>query len=340
MRLSLNRRDAAPLTQQLKAQIRYQVAAGHLPPGTRLPPVRTLAGFLRVNRNTVARAYADLEAEGVLEATPGRGTFVVWRPPAPRASQVLAAQIDRLLAAAADAGLGLDDLLAAVTVRAGDRRRSEARPRLAFVECNPVDLAYFTRLVRDAVDVPVTPMLLEALPARAREADLVVTTFFHVEEARAAAGGLEVVGLMALPDFHTLEEVARLPRTQRVLLVCATREGVTSKARSLAAVGLRTPRLQTATLGDGDALAAALASADVVLAAPRVLDRIRGALPARVRVIPFASVLSEGAAALLRERIAAWRARRLLRSRQEPARSGDGPPRPTRTPARPDEVPA
>lgn len=307
MRFSLDRRGAISLTDQLKAQIRHQITSGQLPAGTRIPPVRTLAGFLRVNRNTVARAYAELETEGVVEATPGRGTFVIWT--APRAPQVLSAQIERLLTAANTAGLSLDDLMAAITVRAG-RRRGESRPRIGFVECNPVDLAYFSRLVREAVDVPVIPMLLDALPGRLNEVDLVATTFFHVEEARTKAGDLEVVGLMALPDFRTLEEVARLPRAERVALVCATQEGTMSKARSLAAVGLRTPRLQTATLNDPEGLAAVLARCDVVLAAPRVIERIRGSIPDSARIIPFASVLSEGAVALLYERIAAWRIRR------------------------------
>jgi GntR family transcriptional regulator len=308
MRLVLDRHGSVSLTDQLKAQVRYQIAAGHLPVGTRLPPVRTLAGFLRVNRNTVARAYAELEDEGVLEATPGRGTFVVWAPPA-RPPQVLVAQIDRLLASAAEGGLSLDDLIAAVTVRAGPRR-GLPRPRLGFVECNPVDLAYFSRLVRDAVDVPVAAILLRDLPAHLAHVDLVTTTFFHVEEVRARSAGREVVGLMALPDFATLEQVARLPRTQRVALICATREGVRSKARSLASVGLRPPRLQMATLDDPDGLADVLARSEVVLAAPRVLDRIRDRLPPGARAIPFASILSEGAVALLHERIAAWRARR------------------------------
>jgi DNA-binding transcriptional regulator YhcF (GntR family) len=309
VRLFLDRRGSIPLNDQLKAQIRHQIASGQLPAGTRIPPVRTLAGFLRVNRNTVARAYTELEQEGVLEATPGRGTFVVWRPPAPRASQVLAAQIDRLLGAAAASGLSLDDLLATISVRAG-RRRGQPRPRIGFIECNPVDLAYFSRLIREAVDVPVVPMLLDQLPKRLAEVDLVATTFFHVERARAAANGLEVVGLMALPDFRTLDEVGRLPRTQRVALICATREGVMSKARSLAAVGLRTPRLQTATLDDPESIMGVLARCDAVLAGPRVIDRIRGQIPSGVRIIPFASVLSEGAVALLHERIAAWRVRR------------------------------
>jgi DNA-binding transcriptional regulator YhcF (GntR family) len=308
MRLTLDRQGSISLTDQLKAQIRHQILSGRLATGSRLPPVRTLAGFLRVNRNTVARVYAELQAEGVLDARPGRGTIVAWNPPAPRASQTLAAQIDRLLAAASAAGVTLNDLVASLTIRAA-RHRDQARPRVGFIECNPVDLAYFSRLVRDAVDVAVVPILLDDLPKRLAHLDLVATTFFHIEEVRRHSRGLEVVGLMALPDFRTLEDIARLPRTRRAGLVCATKEGVVSKARSLEAVGLRTPRLLTATLDDEQGLREVLARADVVLAAPRVLDRIRSIIPPRVQVIAFASVLSDGAVALLHERIAAWRVR-------------------------------
>jgi len=308
MRLSLVRGGSTSLTDQLKAQIRHLILSGQLGVGARLPTVRTLAGFLRINRNTVARAYAELQSERVLDARPGRGTLVAWTPPAPRASQALAAQIDRLLATASDAGVEVDQLIATLAVRA-THRRSPERPRIGFVECNPVDLTYFARLVRTAVDVPVTSILLADLARRPETIDLLATTFFHVEEVRRQSPGVEVVGLMALPDFRTLEEVAQLPKTTRVGLVCATAEGVRSKARSLEAVGLRRPRLMTATLDSPATLPQLLGRSEVILAAPRVIDRIQSAIPSGAHVIPFASVLSDGAVALLHERIAAWRLR-------------------------------
>src|SRR3972149_1293568 len=70
MRLSLNRRGSTSLTDQLKAQVRHLILSGRLGTGSRLPPVRTLAGFLRVNRKTVARADAAPQGGGGLEGPP------------------------------------------------------------------------------------------------------------------------------------------------------------------------------------------------------------------------------------------------------------------------------
>lgn len=65
-----------PIHRQIVDQVRHQVATGKLAPGDRLPPVRTLAKELGVNVNTAAKAYSELERDGVLLTTPGRGTFV------------------------------------------------------------------------------------------------------------------------------------------------------------------------------------------------------------------------------------------------------------------------
>jgi DNA-binding transcriptional regulator YhcF (GntR family) len=301
VRLTLPRpsRDgrAAP-GDQLAAQLRYRILTGDLRPGDRLPPVRRLAAFLRVNRNTVARVYRRLEAEGYLVTRGRRGTFV--RRASPLSPEVNAL-LERLLREAARRRISPADLQTLVAMRARPR---PARLRVGFVECNTVDLTYFRRLLEREVGTPIRPVLLHRLPAAARGCDLLVTTFFHIEAVQRKVPSREVLGLVALPDFHTLEEVARLPRSVRVALVCATEEGVRSKTRSLRAVGLRRPRLLTATLGDRARLRAALEWAEVLLASPKVLERVRGKVPAGVRVIPFASVLSDGAVALLRRRLA------------------------------------
>jgi len=65
-----------PVYLQLVDQIRYAAASGTLRPGESLPSIRPLAEELRVNRNTIAKAYAELEGQGVIETIPGKGCFL------------------------------------------------------------------------------------------------------------------------------------------------------------------------------------------------------------------------------------------------------------------------
>jgi len=78
----IDHRASGPLFDQLRTQIIDGVRDGRLPPGTRLPTVRELAGQLGLAVNTVARAYRELESAGVLETRGRFGTFVARVDPA------------------------------------------------------------------------------------------------------------------------------------------------------------------------------------------------------------------------------------------------------------------
>lgn len=65
-----------PAYLQLVDQVRYAAASGALRPGDTLPSIRPLAEELRVNRNTIAKAYAELESQGLIETIPGKGCFL------------------------------------------------------------------------------------------------------------------------------------------------------------------------------------------------------------------------------------------------------------------------
>ena len=64
-----------PVYLQLADQIRYAAASGRLRPGEPLPSLRPLSEELRINRNTIAKAYAELESQGIIETIPGKGYF-------------------------------------------------------------------------------------------------------------------------------------------------------------------------------------------------------------------------------------------------------------------------
>ena len=76
MLFQLNFKSGKPVYLQLVDQVKAAAASGALQPGDPLPSIRPLAEELRVNRNTVAKAYAELESQGVIETIAGKGCFV------------------------------------------------------------------------------------------------------------------------------------------------------------------------------------------------------------------------------------------------------------------------
>jgi GntR family transcriptional regulator len=76
MLIRIDTTSGAPIWQQIVSQVTRQAMSGNIPTGERLPTVRVLAADLRVNPNTVARAYQDLERDGIVEARRGAGTFL------------------------------------------------------------------------------------------------------------------------------------------------------------------------------------------------------------------------------------------------------------------------
>jgi GntR family transcriptional regulator len=100
MRLQVNFKSGLPVYLQLVDQIKAAAASGALRPGEPLPSIRPLAEQLRVNRNTVAKAYAALESQGVIETAAGKGCFLKQNHSPLRKDarqQLLASEIDAVV---------------------------------------------------------------------------------------------------------------------------------------------------------------------------------------------------------------------------------------------------
>src|SRR5438445_5876178 len=76
MMLQINFKSGKPVYLQVVDQIKAAAASGAMQTGEPLPSIRPLAEELRVNRNTIAKAYTELESQGVIETIPGKGCFV------------------------------------------------------------------------------------------------------------------------------------------------------------------------------------------------------------------------------------------------------------------------
>jgi GntR family transcriptional regulator len=129
MMLSVDSADPTPIYAQLERAIRADIAAERLPAGAQLPTVRQLAGDLRINANTVAKVYSELERAGVLTTRRGLGTFVREspephgaKPNARERERALNQLTERLLADAHMSGVTIDEI-----IRHLESRRSKER---------------------------------------------------------------------------------------------------------------------------------------------------------------------------------------------------------------------
>ncbi|MCX8064149.1 MAG: GntR family transcriptional regulator [Candidatus Hydrogenedentes bacterium] len=119
--IRINTQDRTPIYLQIIRQVKYLIATGMLKEGDELPTVRMLAQQLLVNPSTVAKAYRELESEGLIYSRTGSGTYV-----APtrvifsneERNRILYEHIDTLLVISANLRFSLDQLLELIQTRA------------------------------------------------------------------------------------------------------------------------------------------------------------------------------------------------------------------------------
>jgi len=120
----LDPKSGIPFYRQVIDQIRYGVASGELKVGEQLPTVRALAVSLKVNLNTVSKAYRDLEIQSVLETQQGTGTFIgpisVQIPEAERQNKI-ASICSEFLSIGSSYGFNIDDMITELKKRKGGK---------------------------------------------------------------------------------------------------------------------------------------------------------------------------------------------------------------------------
>jgi GntR family transcriptional regulator len=131
---TIDETDPTPLYAQLERAIRAAIATGRLRHGDKLPTVRQLAVDLRINANTVAKVYGELERAGVLATRRGVGTFIEdsgnMAASLPDRERQMLALADRFLGAAATLGYSADQAVNFVKTRCSElkREKSDAWP--------------------------------------------------------------------------------------------------------------------------------------------------------------------------------------------------------------------
>lgn len=290
--------SSLPVREQIKAQIRYQIAAGLLYPGDQLPSLRDLAAGLAVNVNTVVRAVEDLVQEGYLNSQQGRGVFVAEDPPGAAPGAALRSLLAGALASAGEWGMTPTALAEAVTAQSQLARAPQpSSGRVVLVATSRSDLRTLQRQLEAALPgATVVPALPEELGHTAPSTP-VATTLFHA----AALQERGPVALAGAEQLEVLRRLAGLPPGTPVAVAAADWVQAARVRQSLERGGMGHLAFRPAT-GPAD-LAAALDGAVFLLAAPsgrRIAEEARATRPDLPCLIESPTLPPEAISALRR----------------------------------------
>lgn len=254
-----------------RSTLREAILKGVYQPGELLPSSRELASRFRVNRNTVYKIYRELAAEGLVEARrQGPPRVVVSAVVAPEAS--LQSRLRHALWPLLHEGrlrrMEESELRSAVQGAVQEFFERYRPVRVLVAECNPLDAQKYTQQLATALDCVVTPVLLQEL-SDCTSADLVVTPWFHISEARAAMADREA-GVERFLVTPVGEDV--MTAVSRVNLgpvgVVAGNEAAAERLMSLLRFYLDTAFL-VATSGDRQRIARIVKEAEIVICSAR-----------------------------------------------------------------------
>ena len=273
-----------------------------------------IAAGLGVSRNTVSLAYRQLESEGLITSRQGRGTFVA------EADDLLRIEnkrerciriIDGALEDALSLGVSLEEFLSMARKRVEERRQLLTKVNIAFLECNKEQLDYFAREIELGIGVKVMPVLIDGIESNeeasriVNEADLIVTTFFHLDEVRSKFPGRQgdILGIALDPVIESIVKIARLPHGAKVLLVCISEAFAERVLKSINLAGIKEIEVQVYTGRDNEALEKLLKDKQAVIASPGRLKEVGSLAKKGTQLIEFIYKPDAGSVNLLRSSV-------------------------------------
>ncbi len=298
MEKKLAKKSGTPYYLQLKSILKNLIHSGELKEG-RIPPIRQLAREYGVSVNTALRAYESLRREGLVAGAVGRGTFVTSsvRDLERHNRQAL---LRRVVAHALEEALALacsiEEFAEAVTGLVREKQERLRKVRLAFIECNIEQLAYFTDHLELDPRVHRLPVLLGDLKAGKQEAlealaasDIVVTSFYHIEEVRTRLKtlGKPVVGISLEPEMGTIIRIAKIPKDSTVGLVTASEDFRAIIREILDDLDLRFARILETTSRSDEELGKLARRCDALLVSPQRRQQASAAARPGTEVIEF-----------------------------------------------------
>lgn len=280
MAIEFERKKGVPVYLQLKEVIKKMIRSGEWEAGKKIPTERELAEKLNLSRNTVSTAYKELETEGILVSTQGRGTFVTDSDAVIKREsrkERLLKIVDIAMEEAAELGFTIDEFVSITHGRGMEKKDMLSRVKVVFVECNKEQLLDFSNELHLDSGVVIMPVLLDDFRARPAEinaaladVELVLTTFFHLQEVRELIidQRRDIIGIALDPQLETIVKIARLPQGSILGIICASDTFVAKIKNSLRQAGIDHLQVKSTIAKDSQQLAEFVAGADAIVVSP------------------------------------------------------------------------
>ncbi|RKX80159.1 MAG: hypothetical protein DRP87_00310 [Spirochaetes bacterium] len=298
MNEKLKRESNRPYYLQLKEILKNRIQSGAIK-SKRLPTVRKVAEDFGVSINTVLRAYAELEKEGVVIGAVGRGTFITTTPQDLKRQNretLLMKIIEHAIEEALSLEFSIKDFEDAVHKYIEEKVEMMQRVKLCFIECNIEQANYFTNHLELASYIQKIPILLEDLSNKNKdviqkiiESDIIVTSFHHLDEVYEQLEhlGKQIIGINLEPEIPTLIEVAKIPPESTIGLVTTSEQFRIIVREILKSLNLQFLRVLETNSGNEESVRNLVRECDAVLVSPRQKKIVERYVNEGTKVIEF-----------------------------------------------------
>jgi GntR family transcriptional regulator len=287
-----------PIYLQIKHVLIEKIKNGAFP-DKKLPPVRQVAKDYTVSVNTVLKAYEELQKEGIVSGSVGRGTFVTTNPQEllkQNRESLVKSLIKHTLEKALALGFTIEDFEQSVTEFVREQKEIFSHITIAFIECNIEQLIYFANHLELDPSIHHIPVLLSDFienivqtSKKINDCDMVITSFYHLSEVKSFLVNYDkpIIGINLEPEMSTIVEIAKVVPDSVIGIVTTSTRFLNIVKDILSDLDLKFREVLETNSDDEETIHRLVQKCDTVLVSPKRKKVVEKYVKPTTKVIEF-----------------------------------------------------
>jgi DNA-binding transcriptional regulator YhcF (GntR family) len=315
----IDKENKVPLYLQLKDLIKYHISTGAIQDNTVLPGVNSLAKELKVNFETVRKAYKELEKEGLISMKRGKRTYAtLFKGTTPKMKapiQIESEPVESLKTAIKKfikTGRSIEDARKIIDKVLLDVTTERSKQFIIFTECNPLQAKEISELLTKYLSINVRPVLISELQSELQKISAekdtliaIVTTGFHVNETKNLVGDMhaEIHVLITNMAPETRRKLDAIDEKAHFGFICRDKEFIPLYKDFLRAELSEDLNLSCCVFEEKEKVQSILNSVDVCLVTPPVYEDVKKLAPSSLPLFNVFDRVDLMSLRVLRDRI-------------------------------------